>query len=204
MSENHDESLGDVSIDTTPQLDPTTYNVDDLIRGIRPTQRSVKIHARGDVLARLDQLAGVIESAPEGADVDALIDEFDTLKKTFEDGEWWTVQRRSQDWVATFRKSTAKRLDITLDTDGDPTGDTAEQDRRTLLLHQVAAQIIAPTGVTADQLAAIEDQNEGELTKLIVAVTVVNSTLAESAGVLTKDFSQRRSTNRATRRSSKR
>lgn len=176
-------------IDTTPALpEPQDFDLAAFIGGVRPTRRSVRIHARADLIGRLEQIADRIDALPDGAEVDALIDEAERMQAEFAAGVWFTIEKRSSEWVKHFRDDTAKTYGL------DP---ESEDGRVSLLLHQLAAQIITPSGVTYDHLRAMFDTNEGELNKLIVALTMANEQIAEAAKVVTLDFSRRRSGQKA-------
>lgn len=190
-----ERSLGDVveTVDTTPTITPKDFSFDDFLNGVRPTRRSVKLYARGDLIARMDEIVFAIESAPEDENVDGLIDEFEQAKADFQNGQWFTVEKRSSEWAEQFRLDTEKRLGLKRVKDGDDEPALSDRDAATVTLHQLAQQIVTPTGVTYEQLRSLGDTNEGELSKLIYTMISVNRDLAQSAAVLTKDFSQRRS-----------
>lgn len=192
MSEIVERSLADVdtSVDVSPAVTPQNFDLEQWVAGVRPTRRSVKLYPNAHLVARMDELADRIDNTPDGAEVDALIDEFDQLRKQFRDGVWFTVEKRSTEWVAALRKRVAKANGIKLDDDGDAEGTDANI---TLSLHQLAEQIVSPAGVTYEQLRAMLDANEGELNKLALTMQTVQSQLAQSAGVLDRDFSARRS-----------
>lgn len=197
MSATEERSLADVdvSVDVSPKVTPENFDLAEWAAGVRPTQRSVKLYPNAHLIGRMDELADKIDNAPEGADVDALIDEFESVREQFRDGVWFTVEKRSSEWIENQRKATAKRLGMKLDDDAD--ADNAA-DNITLMLHQLAEQIVRPRGVTADMLRHMYDANEGELVKLTNAMQTANRQLAESSGVLDRDFSGRRSHARRT------
>ena len=208
MSTNEDEALAaaaaDVGIeDATVAPRPETFDWDAFLDGVRPTRRGVRIYPQADLVARMEAIAEQIDDMPDGPEVDALIDDFESLKAQFHNGVWFEVEKRSSEWVEHFRADLAKRLDLDL---GDGTDDTKgrDEDVHTALLHQLAEQIVTPAGITYEHVKRLLDTNEGEANKLVVAMTMVNSQIAEKAQVLSVDFSQRRSKNRAQRRSSKR
>lgn len=181
--------------DASPALNLTNFDLDAWVLGVRPTRRSVKLYPQADLVARMEQLADQIDSTPKDVDVDDLLAEFERLRTQFRDGVWFTVERRSSEWEKHFRTTTAKRLGMTLDKDGDPVG---QDDTMTLVLHQMVEQIIGPPGVTYAHLRSLYEANEGELTKLLNTWQNVQRNLAESAGVLKRDFSGRRSPERRT------
>lgn len=202
MNENHldERSLGDVRAYDPDEVSmaevsdetnlPEGFDVDDWIKGVRPTQRAVKLHASGHLIARMEQVVATIEALPADADADDLIDEYETLKTEFNDGVWFVVEKRSKDWIDHFRRETGKRLGIkNADKDLER---WSKDDQTKVLMHQVAEQTVSPQ-VTARDLWALLAANEGELSKLIGTVRQVNEFVAESALVLNRDFSQRRS-----------
>jgi hypothetical protein len=197
MSEIVERSLADVdtSVDVSPVVTPENFDLAEWAAGVRPTQRSVKLYPNAHLIARMDELADKIDNAPEGADVDALIDEFETVREQFREGVWFTVEKRSSEWIQHQRSTTAKRLGIKLDEDFDAENSA---DNITLMLHQLAEQVVRPRGVTPDMLRSMYDANEGELVKLSNAMQTANRQLAESSGVLDRDFSGRRSHARRT------
>lgn len=178
--------------DTTPEVSLAGFDLDAWIAGVRPTRRSIKLYPDGHLVARLEELADQIDNAPDGENVDALVDEFEQIRTQFHTGVWFTVEKRSSEWIEQFRKQTATRLGLKLDADGNAADKAVAT---TLALHQLAAQTIEPAGVTAEQLRAMLERNEGELNKLLSTMVNANTKLAQDAGVLTRDFSQRHSRN---------
>ena len=184
-----EEALAGV-VDTTVEPTPEGFDIEAFIAGVRPTRRSVKLYPHAHLVARMEQIATELDSTPDGPEADALIDEFERIRADFEAGVWFTVEKRSSEWVDAFRADAVAALKITTNTDGEPTD---ASDKMRVLLRQLAAQIVEPAGVTAGQLEQIGQANEGELNKLIVAMTFANEEMAQSAKVLTLDFSSRRS-----------
>lgn len=166
------------------------FDIDAWIAGVRPTRRSVKLHPDAHLIARMEQIADRIDGAPAEANVDDLIAEFEECKRQFNDGVWFTLEKRSSDWEKTFREKVAAELGIA-DLEKATTEQTVE-----VILRQVVAQTITPVGLTVDHLRKMLELNEAELNKLIVTLDNVQKRLAEQAGVLTRDFSQRRSSGR--------
>lgn len=185
--------------DTSPPLDPATFDMEAFTLGMRPTRRTVKLYARSDLIGTLDALADEIESIPDGEDVDDLVAEFDRVKAEYL-ASWarWTVEKRSSEWVTKRWADYAAAHDIRLDKDGD-TDNLIH--RRALITDQLVGQIVAvrsadgrDLGVpTHEQVAALYDANELEFNKLVYAMTDANSSMGSSARVLTRDFSLRSS-----------
>ena len=192
-----ERALGDMPIDVSETPTPETFNVDEWIAGVRPTRRSVRIFARGDLIAAMEVIADRIREADDDADVDDLIDRFEALKAEFQSGLTVTVEKRSSDWERKFRKDFIRdaKLSVKMRRDDSNDMDGPADERGRVVLHQLAAQIVSPT-FTYEQLTALEDANEGELAKLLRALNEVNRTVAEAQDVMTADFSRRRSGNR--------
>lgn len=188
MSKNdNDEPLGgtDYSTDATAPLGAAEdFDFASWLAGVRPTRRAVRLHARADVLARLEEIAGLIEDADDER-AEALVDEFEALKAAFEaSGRWFVVEARSVEWVEDYRRTIRRDRGIK--------GALSDKEKMAVLLEQLAEQIVTPVGVTADMLTNLHATNSGELNKLIVAMTMANDQIAQAAQVLTLDFSSRR------------
>jgi hypothetical protein len=184
-------------VDSSVTPTPENFDIDEWIAGVRPTRRSVRLVANGHLVARLEEIADQIERAPEDADVDDLIDQYDAIKAQVREGVWFTLEKRSSEWVYEFLRSTCASLGYPAPERGDqPLGKLTTEQRIEVVLRQVAAQTVVPQGLTAGHLQRMLDANEGELNKLVLTMDAVNSTLAESAGVMDRDFSGRRSSGR--------
>ncbi|HET7398997.1 MAG TPA: hypothetical protein VFJ94_10790 [Intrasporangium sp.] len=191
-------------VDSTPPLDPATFDLDDFIAGMRPTRRTVKIHERGDLIGVMDEIVDRIDSTPEDQDVNDLIAAYEQAKQAFlAHTAYWTVEKRSSEWVTDRWATYARANGLTLDKDGDTTDMKA---RLRLLIDQLVGQVVevkpaggapVPVQVTHERLRRMYDANEGELNKLMYAMTDANQAVAQSARVLTRDFSQRSSTGRS-------
>ncbi len=192
------------TVDTSPDVTPQDFAWDPFLTGVRPTRRGVRLYPHAHLVARMEYLADRIEGLPDGPEVDKLIDEFEQAKADFRQGVWFEVEKRSTEWVEKFRTDLAAKHDLNLGTAEKDFEDGDNKDRMAALLHQLAAQIVTPSGTTYEDLRRLYEANEGELNKLIVTMGFANEALAERAKVLDADFSQRRSTNRKARRSSKR
>ena len=184
--------------------DPASYSFDDLVAGIRPTKRYVRVLANAHLLARLEELVVEITTANPDDNVDDKIDEFERTQAAAYRGTDFVIVGRSKEWVKRFRAKTAEALgvDVGVWKFGDMNVDEKYADaRQQVLLRQLAEQIESPPDATADGLAKIGEINEGELDKLLIKMTQANSEAAGNAGVLTLDFSPRRSIKRDTSRS---
>lgn len=171
-------------VDTTVEPTPENFDLDAWVEGVRPTRKSVKLYPSAHLVARMEELAVEIDNTPEDVNIDGLIDEFYQAKRQFHAGVWFTIEQRSSEWVQKFRKDMAKRHNLK---------DDEDKDAATISLYQMAEQIIQPQGVTYNHLRKLQANNEGELAKLIGALQRVNQQLAETNGVMTRDFSERRS-----------
>lgn len=186
------ESVVD-SVDVSPTVTLENFDLDRWVEGIRPTRRKIKLYPNAHLIGQLEEIANRIDSASDDADVDDLVEQFDRIRSQFRDGVWFTIEKRSSESVLASRKATAKRVGIKLDDDGDSTN---QADTITLILHQLVEQIVEPTGITYEHLRAMLDANEGEVNKLVLTLDVVQKRLAEEAGVLDRDFSERLSHSR--------
>lgn len=196
----NENTLADVPIiNTSPTVTPEDFDLVGFIAGVRPTRRSVQIFAQGHLISRLEQLAVQIQAAAEGVDVDDLIDEFEQTRDQFHAGVWFEIEKRSSEWVEKFRADKVKELGLVKKPrvgGGKPELDP--KDTTTVTLHQVAEQIVTPAGMTYPLLMQMVEGNEGEVAKLMTCMSVANNDLAESAEVLTRDFSAKRSTKNET------
>ena len=188
-----ERSLGDV-VDTTPPITPQNFDITAFVQGWRPYRRSVRMYAAGDLIGQLNILAGLIDAAGDDTDVDALIDEFERIRAQFQEPRWFTVEKRSVEWVAHFWTRAeveigAQRVD----------GKLTPDDTRLIALHQMVAQIVNPTGVTVEHLQAILAEDPSALDELTAAILDVNKTRPQDAEVLTRDFSRKRSAKKPTR-----
>lgn len=200
-----DRTLGDITptvVNTTVAPTPEDFDLAGFMLGVRPTRRAVQLFPHAHLIARLEQLAARIDAAPEGADVDDLIAEFEQVKDQFEAGIWFEVEKRSSEWVTRFEDDLVRELHLVKKPrGGGQKPQLSETDQTTVTLHRLAAQIVSPAGVTYEMLRQMLEHNEGELAKLMVCMTMANNELAESAEVLTRDFSSRRSAKNTTRES---
>lgn len=190
MSDKTDErslaDLAELSKDVSPEITPETFDFEAFIAGFRPVRRSVTLYRRADLIGELERLADRIEASPDDADVDALIDQFDQVRDEFNRGTTVVVEGRSQEWVDQFKK---ERLDAL----GVEKLEADDERVVTIVLEQLAEQIVEPKGWTVDHLRTLADAAPSELNKVIAAMTFANTQLPQSAQVLTRDFSQRRS-----------
>lgn len=196
----------DESIDTTPPTTPETFDSSAFLAGVRPTRRSVQIVERADLVSDMEQLQGAYIEADQADDdeaCDKIAAAFEQVAAVFHGSKrWYTVEKRSGEWLNKLRDDLIKEHDLDL---GDDKGEGGNPEHAKIAtLHQLAAQIVSPTGTTYEDLEALYDHNEGELNKLVIAMTMANSQQATAAKVATPGFSLRRSERKDTRGSSKR
>ena len=169
--------------DVTVKPLPEDFSFADFVAGIRPTRRAVRVYARGDLAAERDILRAQIQAAQ---DQQAKAPE---IKKLRDSLAAITAEMNADgsviDIVVEGRSSEAvKKLSEALEDDIPGEDKQAERD-----LHMVAAQVVAPEGVTADLLGQIRALSEPQWQQLIFACAEANTT----AGVATPDFSRGRS-----------
>lgn len=199
-----DESLGDVatgieSVDVTPDVKAEDFDWDAFLHGVRPTRRAVKVYQRADLVAVMEEAAGGYRDDLPAAEKRKIRDEVLRLREQFEaSGRWFVAEARSADRIDKVRQDAADRHGITLppaDAKGDdaliPRADYDKIERAIL-----ADAIAIPSGTTEERLAALAEHAPTEYPKLLVAMRAANSKLAQSAEVLTRDFSQGRSEGR--------
>lgn len=171
-------------------------SVDEFLSGVRAQRRSVRIRPNLHVLADMQRLVDEIDDSPEGADVDDLIDEYESARAAFEASERWVVEQRTPERRKHVRRQAAKRLGIDLREDGETVeGDDFDQTKAAQLeAHVIADHVVEPEGVTAEQVTALYEATPGEFQKIDFAIVQVMRVLDEdsAAGVL-RDFSSRRS-----------
>lgn len=196
-----DESLGDAAVETvdvTPEIDAEDFDFESFLAGARPTRRAVKIYRRADLVAAIEEAAGPLlqreddDHRPLNAAEKKAAKEVARLREEFEaSGVWFVAEARSRDWQTKTREEIAKRLGLDLgdDVPADEVTDAHREARYTVSLHMAAEQIAIPSGATAEGLRRLGQINEGELTKVLVAVYTANAQQAQAAGVLTRDFS---------------
>ena len=166
-----DKTLADVeptlddaaeSVDVTPDVAAEDFDIDAFVAGVRPSTRAVKIFARADLYAPIAELderiqrhdAQVAAGEEPDEDVDELIEQIEALQDEFlASGKWFHVRGRSDAW----REGLKKKLKKAGASDNDIT------------LECVAACIVTPSGVTKKHLKAIQEVNEAEVKKLVVA-----------------------------------
>ena len=164
-----DKTLADTpepeSVDVTPDVTAEDFDIDAFVAGVRPSTHAVKIYARADLLAPIAELderiqrhdAQVAAGEDSDIDVDDLIEQVEQMQDEFlASGRWFHVRGRSDAW----REGVQKKLKKAGASENDAT------------LEMVAASIVTPSGVTKKHLKAIQEVNEAEVKKLVVAWTM--------------------------------
>ena len=195
-----DESLADVAVaetvDVSPEIDAEDFSWDDFLAGVRPTRRAVEVFARADLVAQMEEVAAPLlrraddDETPLTAAEKKIAAEVKRLRAEFKaSGRWFVAEARSRERIAKVQEEAAARHGITIkDEDGNPVpvqGEDWAKIKRAVL----ADAIVIPTGTTEERLERLEAMSPTEYPKLEAARTVANSKLAQSAEVLTRDFS---------------
>lgn len=166
MAANDELSMSDINLThTNPDetITPETFDLTAWIAGVTPVERTVTVYAHGHLFAVLSALESEYNEAKAAVNVDDMRDAKDKMRTVAnqirETALDITVQGRSADWVQRFRKSCEER-----GLDSDET-----------TLEQLAAQIIAPEGITPSMLATLRDRIEPQVVALLQAVAAVNT-----------------------------
>lgn len=186
--DNADEPLGGGMTDSgiTPTVED--FDLDAWLNGARSVRRSITLYARGDLIGRLEELVTLIEHS-EGDERTALEDEAEQVQAAFlASGQSFTIEGRSSEWVNAYRDECVRKLGLKL---GAKTGSTKDQNEYYLRL--LAEQIVVPSGMTYEKIKRLAEIAEPDVMKLINVQMAANTHAAESADVVTRDFSQGRS-----------
>jgi hypothetical protein len=185
---DEERDIVEVAHDVTPE----DFDFGAFVEGARPGRRAVTITTRPDLIAEMELIIGRVEALeaeaakvgeePDADAIEALVADYKTARDAYEASRRTViVEARSTEWLAKVEKDAKKRY--RLDPKKNP------QDARTILLRQIAGQIVHPTqGVTPEALRHLMETAEPELDKLFRACQMVNRT----PGVA-PDFSRRRS-----------
>lgn len=190
------EETPEAPVDVTPEVDVEDFDFEAFLSGVRATRRAVKVYARADLVAQMEEVAGGYRENMPAAAKKKILAEVTRLRDEFEaSGRWFVAEARSSEWVEKFREDATQRAGDTGALDAEQDDLTPEQvkARQQVTLMQTAAQIVSPSGVTVDGLERLGQIAPAELNKVIAAVTFANRQSAGSAQVLTRDFSQGRS-----------
>jgi hypothetical protein len=166
MAANDELSMNDLNLThTNPDetITPETFDLAAWIAGVTPVERTVTVYAHGHLFAVLSALEAEYNEAKAAVNVDDMRDAKDKMRTVANQIRASaldiTVQGRSADWVQRFRKDCEDR-----GLDGDET-----------TLEQLAAQIIAPEGITPAMLATLRARIEPQVVALLQAVAAVNT-----------------------------
>lgn len=166
MAANDELSMNDLNLThTNPDetITPETFDLAAWIAGVTPVERTVTVYAHGHLFAVLSALEAEYNEAKAAVNVDDMRDAKAKMRTVANQIRASaldiTVQGRSADWVQRFRKDCEDR-----GLDGDET-----------TLEQLAAQIIAPEGITPAMLATLRARIEPQVVALLQAVAAVNT-----------------------------
>ena len=184
-----------------PELDPAGYDIADYAGGIRPGRRRVTIQPRPDLYPDLQRLIERIDEAPEDANVDDLIDEFDRLRDLMR--VEWVLERRSPEWTVEFYRQAARDMGVEVKNGAHDVAraDFTEEQAAEVGMRCILAQTVETSDGhdwTLEDMRRLREVAPEQVDVLADAVAKVNAGHAEA---LTLDFSRRRSTSRGTRRS---
>ncbi len=178
-------------------------SVVDFARGFRARRLPVRMRPNLHLLDDLERLVDEIDAAPEDADIDDLLDAYDAARAEYEREARWVVEQRSPERSQRVREDAIKALGYATDDEGalTATGATLEAQQTRLGVEVALDHIVAPEGLTVDDLTGLAEASPSEWTKLVRALAQVQQVTADDERVL-RDFSSRRSGR--TRRRSKR
>lgn len=166
MAANDELTMNDLNLthsNPDASITPETFDLAAWIAGVTPVERTVTVYAHGHLFAVLSALESEYNEAKAAVNVDDMRDAKDKMRTVANQIRASaldiTVQGRSADWVQRFRKDAEER-----GLDSDET-----------TLEQLAAQIIAPEGITPAMLATLRDRVEPQVVALLQAVATVNT-----------------------------
>lgn len=192
-------------VDASPAIDAEDFDFEEFLSGVRPTRRAVKVYARADLVAQMEEVAGGFRDDLPAQAKKKVLAEITALREQFEaSGRWFVAEARSAEWVEKFREDASKTAGDTGSLDAAEDDLTPEQirARQRVTLMQAAAQVVSPKGVTTEGLERLGEVAPAELNKIIAAVTFANRQSAASAQVLSRDFSPAPSAKSGQRRGS--
>lgn len=149
--------------DGAPELDASSFDLGKWVEGITPARHAVTVYARGDLFASLDVVQARLQQAKIARDYAAVKELreqaagiLDVLEASSVDV---VVEGWSQDRIEAFRKP--------LEDQGLPADEVS--------MRQVAAQVVEPTGFTADMLRRMYDVVSPQANAVTQAVLNANS-----------------------------
>ncbi|MGC0144943.1 hypothetical protein [Pseudactinotalea sp. Z1732] len=151
---------------------PADFDLGAWFSGVRPTERSINITQRGDLLADIEaterqlQLAEADDAAEYGIEdtgtnsKEALNARLDDLYRAYLDSTvTFRVQGRSVDWLTTVEKDIKN---------GPETRGMSKDDKTAeVTRHQLARSIVQPEGVTVEHLAMLEEASGAQYRALV-------------------------------------
>lgn len=167
--------------DATTETSPEDFDFGAFVEGARPGRRRVTLTMRPDLIAVMEAAITRAEAAEKAGDQDALnraVADYEAARATYDASRRPViVEARSTEWIQNIEKRGKK--DHGLDV-------KKGEDRVTLLLRQIAGQIVHPTkGVTVEALRHLYEVSEPEIDKLYRACASANR-----GGGVAPDFSR--------------
>lgn len=161
--------VGDHIEDVTPVPDPATFDLNAWINGVTGTVRAVTLYQRADLLAEVDELQRQLRIA------ERIPDEDRGLGDPTPDG----IRRRLEQVAADFEKSA---LVFKVQGQSDEARDRIAKklkkqgvtDEEEVVLHQLAAAVVEPKGVTVDVLRTMQERSEPQVKMLLTAASLAN------------------------------
>ena len=145
----------------TSELEPETFDLAAWAAGVRRARHTVRLYARGDLLADLDVLRAQIRDAGLTGDktklgrlrrqAHALVEEMESSALDV------VVEARSASWIRAF---------------ADERRDMDETDRA---VEMICAQVVEPAGFTPDLYRQLSEVIEPQVQQIAAAVVAVNS-----------------------------
>ena len=202
MSETTERSLAEkADAEDVRDVAPREMTIDDFLAGVRARRKAVKIRPNLHRFGDMERLVAEIEAAPEGVDVDDLIDAYEAAREEFEAHEWYVVEQRTAERRALVLRETAKAHGIELGDDDNPTveGEARAAALATMSYAVWADAVVEPAGFAGDDMRRLYESSPEEFQRLHDAISAVGLVLDERAEkAVLRDFSSRRSTTRRT------
>ena len=169
MGRKNDESFADEVEQEIPEAfrrivpegeDPGDFTFAAWLSGVRPTRRSETIYARLDLQAEIDRMAEMEIRATDGRGDEYRQRAIELTAELVASGIPFVLEARSAEWIQSFHDDLDKR---------------GIKDESARIVEQIAAQVISPEGVTAEDLAALYEITPAQVTKLVQALVNVNT-----------------------------
>lgn len=144
-----DESLAGPTVDTA--FGAAKFDLSKWVAGVLPTRRSATLYQRADLLAEIDRVVAAEAVAPKGERADLAARAAELTEELRASGVLFVVEGRTSSWA----QDHAARLK-----------DAGVTDATDVLLHQLAAQIVEPAGVTFEMLKRLAEVAEPQVSKL--------------------------------------